>query len=81
MQTIRYFTIEIQNRADGIDNVQEIVSRQTLASGLSYFFDRCSKMAGTTLYPTVTLMLIDSNGTVIKNEHLETAYVEPVAGE
>lgn len=71
---MHYFTIEIQNRADGIDNVQDIVSRQTLASGLSYFYDRCSKMAGTTLYPTVTLMLIDSDGNVIENKHLTTAY-------
>ena len=73
---IRYFIIEIQNRADGIDNVQEIVSRQTLATGLSYFYDRCSKMSATTLYPTVTLMLIDSNGTIIENKHLITAWVE-----
>ena len=69
-----YYIIEIQNRADGIDNVQPIVARQSLATGLSYFYDRCSKMAGTTLYPTVTLMLIDSNGTVIENKHLTTAY-------
>lgn len=69
-----YYTIEIQNRDDGIDNVQSIVARQSLATGLSYFYDRCSKMAGTTLYPTVTLMLIDSNGKVIENKHLETAY-------
>ena len=69
-----YYIIEIQNRADGIDNVQPIVARQSLATGLSYFYDRCSKMAGTTLYPTVTLMLIDSEGKVIKNEHLTTAY-------
>lgn len=69
-----YYTIEIQNRADGIDNVQPIVARQSLATGLSYFYDRCSKMAGTTLYPTVTLMLIDSDGKVIENKHLETAY-------
>lgn len=74
---IRYFIIEIQNRADGVDNVQEIVSRQTLATGLSYFYDRCSKMSATTLYPTVTLMLIDSNGLVIENKHLTTAWVEP----
>jgi len=74
---IRYFIIEIQNRADGVDNVQEIVSRQTMASGLSYFYDRCSKMAATTLYPTVTLMLIDSEGHVIENKHLTTAWVEP----
>lgn len=69
-----YYTIEIQNRADGIDNVQPIVARQSLATGLSYYYDRCSKMAGTTLYPTVTLMLIDSNGKVYENKHLETAY-------
>lgn len=74
---MHYFIIEIQNRADGVDNVQTIVSRQTLATGLSYFYDRCSKMAGTDLYPSVTLMLIDSNGTVIENKHLTTAYVVP----
>lgn len=69
-----YYIIEIQNRADGIDNVQPIVARQSLATGLSYFYDRCSKMAGTTLYPTVTLMLIDSEGKVYENKHLTTAY-------
>ena len=74
---IRYFIIEIQNRADGIDNVQEIVSRQTLATGLSYFYDRCSKMSATTLYPTVSVLLISSEGTIIKNERIKTAWVEP----
>ena len=72
---MHYFTIEIQNRADGVENVQTIVSRQTLASGLSYYYDRCSKMAGTELYPTVTLMLIDSDGHIYENKHLTTAYV------
>ena len=75
---MRYFIIEIQNRADGIDNVLDIVSRQTLATGLSYFYDRCSKMSATTLYPSVTLMLIDSEGRIIENKHLTTAYVPPV---
>ena len=79
---MRYFIIEIQNRADGIDNVLDIVSRQTLATGLSYFYDRCSKMSATTLYPTVTIMLIDSEGTIIENKHLTTAWIEPeVTGE
>lgn len=72
---MHYFIIEIQNRADGIDNVQNIEARQSLASGLSYFYERCSKMAATTLYPSVTLMLIDSKGTVIENKHMNTAYV------
>ena len=78
---MQYFVIEIQNRADGINNVQEIVSRNNLATALSYFYDRCSKMAATELYPTVTLMLIDTNGTVIENKHLTTAWVEPDEGE
>lgn len=78
---MQYFIIEIQNRADGVDNVQQIVSRQTLATGLSYFYDRCSKMAATTLYPTVTLMLIDSEGTILENKHLTTSYVAPTEGE
>lgn len=71
---LQYHIIEIQNRADGINNVQEIVSRNSLATGLSYYYDRCSKMAATTLYPTVTLILIDSNGTVYENKHLTTSY-------
>lgn len=71
---LQYHIIEIQNRADGINNVQEIVSRNSLAAGLSYYYDRCSKMAGTTLYPTVTLILVDSNGIIYENKHLNTAY-------
>ena len=77
---IQYLIIEIQNRADGINNVQPIETRNSLATGLSYFYDRCSKMAATTLYPSVTLMLIDSNGVVVENKHLTTAY-EPEEGE
>ena len=71
---LQYHIIEVQNRADGINNVQEIVSRNSLATGLSYYYDRCSKMAATTLYPTVTLILVDSNGVVYENKHLTTAY-------
>ena len=79
---IQYHTIEIQNRADGVNNVQPIETRNSLASGLSYFYDRCSKMSATTLYPTVTVMLIDSEGTILENKHLTTAWVEPeVTGE
>lgn len=71
---LQYHIIEIQNRADGINNVQAIESRNSLATGLSYYYDRCSKMAATTLYPTVTLVLMDSNGVVYENKHLTTAY-------
>jgi hypothetical protein len=71
---LQYHIIEIQNRADGINNVQAIESRNSLATGLSYYYDRCSKMAATTLYPTATLILIDSNGVMYENKHLTTAY-------
>lgn len=74
---LQYHIIEIQNRADGINNVQPIESRNSLATGLSYYYDRCSKMSATTLYPTVTLILIDSNGKVYENKHLTTAYEPP----
>ena len=71
----QYLIIEVQNRADGINNVLDIVARNSLANGLSYYYDRCSKMAATTLYPTVTLVLMDTDGKIYENKHLTTAYV------
>lgn len=71
---MQYHIIEIQRRPDGINNVLEIVSRNSLSTGLSYYYDRCSQMAATTLYPTVTLMLMDSDGNIYENKHLTTAY-------
>ena len=71
---MQYLIIEVQNRADGINNVLDIVARNSLASGLSYYYDRCSKMAATTLYPTVTLVLMDTDGKIYENKHLTTAY-------
>ena len=76
----QYLTIEVQNRADGINNVQPIVSRNSPATGLSYFYERCSAMAATTLYPTVTLLLMDTDGNIYENKHLTTAY-EPESAE
>lgn len=70
----QYLIVEIQNRADGINNVLDIVARNSLASGLSYYYDRCSKMAATTLYPTVTIVLMDTDGVIYENKHLTTAY-------
>ena len=71
---VQYLIIEVQNRADGINNVLDIVARNSLANGLSYYYDRCSKMAATTLYPTVTLVLMDTDGNIYENKHLTTAY-------
>ena len=75
-----YYIFEVQNRADGVNNVLDVVGRQSLATGLSYFYDRCSKMSATTLYPTVSILLINSEGVVIKNERIKTAWVEPTEG-
>ena len=72
---VQFLTIEIQNRADGVNNIQPIVARNSLATGLSYYYERCSAMAATTLYPTVTLILVDTDGKVYGNKHLTTAYV------
>ncbi len=71
---VQYLIIEVQNRADGVNNVLDIVARNSLANGLSYYYDRCSKMAATTLYPTVTLVLMDTDGKVYENKHIVTAY-------
>lgn len=71
---MQYHIIEIQRRPDGINNVLEIVSRNSLSTGLSYYYDRCSKMAATTLFVSVTLILIDSDGAIIKSEKIPTAY-------
>ena len=71
---VQYLIIEVQNRADGINNVLPIETRNSLATGLSFFYDRCSKMSATTLYPTVTIVLMDTNGVVYENKHLTTAY-------
>lgn len=72
---MQYHVVEIQRRPDGIDNVLEIVSRNSLSTGLSYYYDRCSKMAATTLFVSVTLILIDSDGAIYENKKLPTAYV------
>ena len=72
---MQYHIIEIQRRPDGINNVQSIETRNSLATGLSYYYQRCSTMAATTLYVSVTLTLIDSDGNVLENRKLPTAYV------
>lgn len=70
----QYLIIEVQNRADGVNNIQPIQARNSLATGLSYYYERCSSMAATTLYPTVTLVLMDTDGVIYENKHLTTAY-------
>lgn len=70
---MQYYVIEIQNRDDGQNN-QTTTMRQKLSTGLQLFYERCAAAVQTALYPTVTLILIDSNGKVYENKHLVTAY-------
>ena len=70
---MQYYVIEIQNRDDGQNN-QTTTMRQKLSTGLQLFYERCAAAVQTALYPTVTLILIDSNGVVYENKHLTTAY-------
>lgn len=71
---VQYHIVEIQQRADGINNIQPTETRNSLATGLSYFYDRCSKMVATELYPYVTIIIFDSDGTIIDKRHFSTAY-------
>lgn len=71
---MQYHIIEIQRRPDGINNVQAIETRNSLATGLSYYYQRCAAMAATQLYVSVTLILINSDGLVIENKKLTTAW-------
>ena len=72
---LQYHIYEIQRRPDGVNNVVEPVTRNTMASGLSYYYDRCSKMVATTLYTSVTIEIMDSDGNLIEPpKKLTTAY-------
>lgn len=68
-----YYVIENQIRADGVVN-NSMTARQTFASGLSLYYDRCSKMVMTELYPKVAVMLTDEELNVIEHNVIETQY-------
>lgn len=74
---MKYYIIETQIRPDGQINITT-TSRQSIASALSFYYERLSKMRVTTLYTSVSVMLCDQNLNVIEHKTLETEYVEPV---
>ena len=71
-----HYVIENQIRADGVVN-NTVTARSSFASGLSMFYDRCSKMVVTELYPKVAVMLTDEELNVIEHQVIETQYKEP----
>lgn len=68
-----YFVTELQARPDGIIN-NSITSRSSLATGLSYYYDRASKAVTSTQFTGVALTLQDEQGTILLNEHFDTIY-------
>ena len=73
---LQYHIFEIQRRPDGINNVVEPVSRNSIGTGLAFYYDRCSKAAASTLYVSVTLAIMDSDGNLVKPiENIVTSYV------
>lgn len=73
----KYFVFETQVRPDGEVNVQPIVARTTLALGLSYYFERCSKMAANDQFVSAHVMLTDEMLHVEEQRDVVTSYVAP----
>ena len=78
---LQYHIVEIQRRPDGINNTPEIVNRNSLATGLAYYYDRCSKAAGSTQFVSVTLEIMDSDGNLIEPPKKITTAYEPEPAE
>lgn len=66
-----FYIYENQKRADGVVNVQPTVSRETIESAMSYFYERCSKMVATDLFVRVAIMITDEDLRVIDHKILE----------
>jgi len=75
-----YYVIENQIRDDGQIN-NSVTARQSFASGLSLYYDRCSKMVMTELYPKVAVMLVDEELNVIEHQVIQTQYQVPEEAE
>ena len=68
-----YYIIENQIKADETVNTTT-QGRSTLASALSYYYERCSKMVVTELYPKVAIMLCDAELNVIEHKVIDTQF-------
>ena len=77
---MQYFIIELDNRTDGLTNVTT-TGRSNLQMGLSFFYERLSKMAADTTFTAAHLLLVDEQGVIVKKEDIATAYVPPTETE
>lgn len=70
-----HFITELQVRPDGIVN-STITTRSSLATGLSYYYDRASKAVTNTDFLSVALTLQNQDGDIIENQRFDTSYEE-----
>ena len=72
-----YFITELQKRPDGIVN-STLTTRSSLATGLSYYYDRASKAVTSQQFTGVALTLQDETGNIIENKSFDTDYTEQI---
>lgn len=68
-----YFITELQKRPDSIVN-STLTTRSSLATGLSYYYDRASKAVTSKDFLSVAITIQDENGYIIENNNFETDY-------
>lgn len=66
-----YYIYETQNRPDGVTNLVDPVSRQSLASGASYYYSRCSKASANESFVSVAVYMMDNFGNRILPKHAD----------
>lgn len=71
---MKYYITELQSRPDGEVN-SSITSRSSLATGLSYYYQRAAAAVTSEQFTGVALTLQDQDGTIVLNEHFDTLYV------
>lgn len=77
----KYFVFETQVRPEGEVNVLPAMSRSSLSLGLSYYFERCSKMSANDQFVSAHVLLTDENLHQIEQRDVLTSYVEPEVPE
>lgn len=68
-----YTILENQIRPDGVVNsIKE--TRNTFATAISFFYERCSKMSVTELYKKIYITVMDEALNVIDHKEIDTLY-------
>lgn len=78
-----YYIYELQNRGDGMTNIIDTVARQSLQSGASYYYNRCSTASANENMISCAIWMTDNEGNRVLPVHedgilINGAHVEPV---